>query len=154
MVYFIKIIGKENFMDIKFENTISVEDFNYLRESVKWNAIEKKLALKGIENALFIVRAIIDGKTIGLTRVSGDGGYNIFITDVIVLPEYQNKGIGKQLMTKAMNFINEKYLEKGQSIFVNLMSAKGRESFYKQFGFEERPNETVGAGMSQWIKKE
>jgi GNAT superfamily N-acetyltransferase len=141
-------------MDISFGNTISVEDFNYLRESVKWNAIEKRLALKSIENALFLITATIDGKTIGLTRVNGDGGYNIFITDVIVLPEYQNKGIGRQLMIKAMNFINEKYLEKEQSVFVNLMSAKGRESFYKQFGFEERPNETVGAGMAQWIHKD
>jgi len=141
-------------MGIKFENTISVDDFNFLRKSVGWSEIEKNLALKGIENALFIITAIVNGKTIGLTRVSGDGGYTIFITDVIVLPEYQNKGIGKQLMTKAMNFINENYLEKGQSVFVNLMSAKGRESFYKQFGFEERPNETVGAGMAQWMTKD
>jgi predicted N-acetyltransferase YhbS len=85
-----------------------------------------------------------------LTRVSGDGGYTIFLTDVIVLPEYQEKGIGKALMTKAMKYIKEQFLEKGQGGGgVNLMSAKGRESFYKQFGFEERPNEKVGAGMAQ-----
>jgi len=33
------------------------------------------------------------------------------------------------------------------------MSAKGRETFYKQFGFEERPNEKLGVGMTQWISK-
>jgi ribosomal protein S18 acetylase RimI-like enzyme len=134
--------------------TITVDEFNFLRKSVGWNEIEKNLALKTINNALFIITAIIDNKIIGLTRVSGDGGYTIFITDVIVLPEYQRKGIGKKLMDKAMNYIKEKFLQNGQSVFVNLMSAKGKETFYKRFGFEERPNDKVGAGMAQWIKKD
>ena len=28
------------------------------------------------------------------------------------------------------------------------------EPFYKKFGFEERPNDKVGAGMTQWITYE
>jgi GNAT superfamily N-acetyltransferase len=139
-------------MDIKYGNKISIDEFNFLRKAVGWNEIEKNLAEKSIENALFIITAIIDGKTIGLTRVSGDGGYTVFIADVILLPEYQGKGIGKTLMTEAMKYIKENFLEKGQEVFVNLMSAKGKESFYKKFGFEERPNDNVGAGMTQWIK--
>jgi hypothetical protein len=34
-----------------------------------------------------------------------------------------------------------------------LLAAKGKEEFYKKFGFEERPNEKSGSGMSQWVKK-
>ena len=141
-------------MNIKYGNRISVEEFNFLRKTVGWGEIEKNLAKKTIENALFIITAVIDEKIIGLTRVSGDAGYTIFITDVIVLPEYQGRGIGKALMTEAMKYIKEQFLEEGQGVSVNLMSAKGRESFYKQFGFEERPNEKVGAGMAQWINYE
>jgi GNAT superfamily N-acetyltransferase len=141
-------------MEIIFGNKLTVEEFIYLRKSVGWGETDAKLAIKCIENALYIVTAIFEGKIIGLTRVSGDGGYTVLIQDVIVLPEYQNKGIGKKLMTKAMEFINETYIEKGQNIFVNLMSAKGRESFYEKYGFVKRPNEKYGAGMSQWIKKE
>ena len=141
-------------MDIIFGNKISVEDFNNLRKSVGWGEMEFKLASKTIENALFIITAIFKGKIIGLTRVSGDGGYTVLIQDVIVLPDYQNRGIGKELMSKAMAFINKTFIEKGQTIFVNLMSAKGRESFYEKYGFEKRPNDKFGAGMSQWIKKE
>jgi hypothetical protein len=32
------------------------------------------------------------------------------------------------------------------------MATKGREAFYKKFGFIERPNEQFGAGMIQFIK--
>jgi GNAT superfamily N-acetyltransferase len=129
-------------------------NLTFLRESVGWNKIENNLALKSITNALCIITAVIDGKTIGLTRVCGDGGYTVFITDVIVLPEYQGQGIGKKLMTEAMKYIKNDFLQSGQSVFINLMAAKGKEAFYKQFGFEERPNDKVGAGMAQWIKNE
>jgi GNAT superfamily N-acetyltransferase len=140
-------------MNITFGNKISVDEFNSLRESVGWTKIENNPTLKSITNALCIITAIIDGKTIGLTRVCGDGGYTIFITDVIVLPEYQGKGIGKKLMVEAINFIKRDFLQIGQSVFINLMSAKGKETFYKKFGFEERPNDKAGAGMAQWLKK-
>jgi GNAT superfamily N-acetyltransferase len=144
----------EENMNITFGNKISVEEFNFLRKSVGWGELEYNVSLKSIENALFIVTAIIEEKIIGLTRVSGDGGYILVIADVIVLPEYQGKGIGKKLMAKAMEYINNDFLQNGQTAFLNLMSAKGRESFYGKFGFENRPNEKFGAGMSQWITKE
>ena len=54
------------------------------------------------------------------------------------------------MMCKVMAFIRNS-LEERQFIFVNLMVAKNRESFYAPFGFEARPNEKVGAGMTQYI---
>ena len=137
-------------MDIKYKNQISVADFNYLRKTVGWHEIEENQALTGIQNSAFIISAVHDNKTVGLTRVVGDGGYVMIIVDVIVLPEYQGKGIGKTMMQKAIEYIKNS-LQEGQFVFVNLMSAKGRESFYSQFGFEMRPNEKFGAGMTQWI---
>lgn len=32
----------------------------------------------------------------------------------------------------------------------NTLSAKGKEQFYKKFGFQLRPNEHDGAGMQVW----
>jgi GNAT superfamily N-acetyltransferase len=141
-------------MNVTFGNKISVDEFNFLRKSAGWKEVEEKLALKTINNALFIITAMVDGKVIGLTRVSGDGGYTVFITDVVVLPDYQKMGIGKQLVSKAMYYIKNDFLEENQSAFLNLMAAKGKEGFYKKFGFEDRPNDEVGSGMTQWVSKE
>lgn len=139
-------------MIIDYKNDISVEDYNYLRKSVGWNEIDITQAKVGISNSLYLITAIHMNKTIGLVRVVGDGGYVAIIVDVIVLPDYQGKGIGKILLQKIMKFINNG-IQEGQSVFINLMSAKGRETFYKQFDFTERPNELMGCGMTQWIKK-
>ncbi|MBX4261692.1 hypothetical protein KTC96_11195 [Clostridium estertheticum] len=51
-----------------------------------------------------------------------------------------------------MKIINSD-LKEGQSVFANFMSAKGKESFYSEFGFSERPNESMGCDMSQWIRR-
>lgn len=42
-------------------------------------------------------------------------------------------------------------LKEGWKIKIVLISAKGKEEFYKKFGFNERPNEDAGAGMDLWI---
>lgn len=129
-----------------------MEDYNFLRKSVGGNEIDIAQAQTGINNSIYLITAVHMNKTIGLVRVVGDEGYIAIIVDVIVLPDYQGKGIRKSLMQKSMEFINGN-LKGGQVLLVNLMSAKGRESFYNQFGFNERPNETLGCWMTQWIKK-
>jgi len=137
-------------LDIKYVKQISVEDYNYLRKSVGWAEIERSQALAGINNSAFIISALVNDKTAGAARVVSDGGYIVVIADVMVLPEYQGNGIGKTMMQKVMDFIKGNVNE-GQCVFVNLMAAKGKEPFYSQFGFETRPNESLGAGMTQHI---
>ena len=139
-------------MDIIYGNKVTVEEFNNLRKLVGWKTIENKLAVNSIKNALFIVTAIYNNEIIGMARVCGDGGYTVTIADVIVKPDFQNKGIGKKLMQEIMVYLKNS-LKEGQEIFVNLMAAKNKEYFYRQYGFEERPNDKLGAGMTQWIKK-
>lgn len=139
-------------MVINYKYQISVEDYNFLRKSVEWNEIEVTQAQTGINNSLYLMCATDGDKAVGMTRVIGDGGYVIAIVDVIVLPEYQGKGIGKNLMQHAMNFIDENTKE-NQNVWVTLLSAKGKEEFYEKFGFLKRPNEDVGCGMHQWIRK-
>jgi len=137
-------------MNVKYVNQISVEEYNYLRKSVGWAEVEKNQAQTGLNNSAFVISALVDDKTVGGARVVSDGGYIAIIVDVIVLPEYQGNRIGKTMIQKVMEYIKNNISE-GQFVFVNLMSAKDRESFYVQFGFEVRPNEKVGAGMTQLI---
>ena len=137
-------------MNVKYTNQISVEDYNFLRKSVGWNEIKEKQALTGISNSAFLISAVANDKAVGTARVVSDGGYIMLIVDVMVLPEYQGKGIGKTMMQKVMDYINGN-IENGQHLFVSLMAAKGKEPFYTRFGFETRPNEESGAGMTQKI---
>ena len=76
-------------MEVKYTNKISVEDYNYLRKSVKWIELENQQALNGINNSAFIIAAVVGDKTVGATRVVSDAGYIAVVVDVIVLPDFQ-----------------------------------------------------------------
>ncbi|QEH67318.1 GNAT family N-acetyltransferase [Cellulosilyticum sp. ST5] len=140
-------------MNIKLVHTISVEDYNDLRSGVGWETLENEQAQRGIENTYYLVAAIKDERTIGLTRVISDGGYIALIADVIVNPDYQGQGIGKMLVEDALTFI-ETHLGKDElMVMVSLMAAKGKEKFYEKCGLRVRPNNEAGAGMCLYFNK-
>ncbi len=61
-------------MEVKYIYSISVEDYNHLRKSAGWAELEGKQALTGINNSAFLVAAIANNETVGVTRVVSDGG--------------------------------------------------------------------------------
>jgi len=100
-------------------------------------------------NSLFHVIIRHNSVLVAMARVVGDGAMYFYIQDVIVAPDYQNKGLGKQLMHHA-----EQYLLKTTTAgaTIGLFAAKGKEPFYETFGYALRPNESLGNGMCKFIK--
>lgn len=139
-------------MELQYGNEISVADYNMLRDVVKWGMVIEEQAETGLRNSALIVSCRDGEKTIGCARLIWDGGYVAYIADVIVLPEYQLHGIGREMMSRIMQYLQSR-MKPGWRIMVTLLAAKGKEGFYKEFGFFERPNESLGAGMCQWIEK-
>jgi ribosomal protein S18 acetylase RimI-like enzyme len=123
----------------------TVREYNELRMLVQWPTYDEQLVAKALANSLFSV-VIHDshGQILGMGRILGDNAIYLHIQDVIVRPACQGQGIGKLIMTELLNYIEEV----GQvNTNVGLMCSKGREEFYRSFGFDERPNDRFGAGM-------
>ena len=135
---------------IEYTTRITPEEYLELREAVGWKTFPVEEARNCIENA-YMILAVRDGdKAIGITRLLWDGGYVAFLSDVLVIPEYQGQGIGRKLVEAVIQRVKAD-MKPGYKVSLNLNSAKGKEPFYEKFGFDIRPNENVGAGMSQWI---
>lgn len=143
-------MGREKMALEYIDRAPTLEEYMEMRRAVNFTVLSERIASNALNNAFHITTVRDNGRAIGMIRVLSDGSYANYITDVMVIPEYQHKGIGKELMRRTMAFM-QSTLEPGDTIALYLMSAIGREDFYKQFGFRERPNEALGAGMSQWI---
>ena len=132
-------------------DNITPEEYMEMRRSVNWGEFPLEQAAVGLKNS-FILICLRNGEgaPVGLGRCVSDGGYVIYIADVIVCPEYQGQGLGRVIMETIMERIKET-LKPGYRVMISLMAAKGKEEFYDKFGFEIRPNETVGCGMHQWL---
>ena len=128
------------------ENVKSIDEFNLLYDAVGWGAYDGKITKQSLDNTYYSVSAYDKGKIIGYGRLIGDTICFMYIHDVMVLPEYQNKKIGTLIMNKLLDKVNE--LKKSNpDMRVYLGASKGKEGFYKNFGFIERNDAGLGAGM-------
>jgi GNAT superfamily N-acetyltransferase len=143
--------GEKTMNEIIYDDALTAEEYNQLREAVGWLRLTDRQAERGLEHTTFLVAAKEDEKTIGMGRVLFDFGYVAYIGDVIIRPEYQGKGIGKKIVELLMKKVEEA-ADSGDKIMFLLGAAKGKEAFYEKLGFEIRPSEYSGAGMTKWIK--
>lgn len=128
------------------ENVNSVEEFNYLYDAVGWGSYDEKVSEKALANTMYSVSVYDDDKIIGYGRIIGDGICFLYIQDVMVIPKYQGKKIGSQIMNKLLEKINQKKLE-NPYVRVYLGASKGKEKFYEKFGFITREEANLGSGM-------
>jgi predicted GNAT family N-acyltransferase len=128
------------------ENVNNVEEFNYLYDSVGWGSYDKEISKKALNNTYYSVSIYDDNKIIGYGRLIGDGICFMYIHDVMVIPKYQNKKIGTSIMNKLLVKIEE-IKKENPDLRVYLGASKGKEGFYSKFGFIERQDVDLGAGM-------
>jgi GNAT superfamily N-acetyltransferase len=86
-----------------------------------------------LENSLFIVSLWDEDKLIGFGRIVGDQGITYIVSDIMVDPAYQRKGLGKLIMKEI-----DDYLEQNTDMYayVCLIANKPADKLYSQFGFE------------------
>ena len=128
------------------ENVNSIEEFNYLYDVVGWGSYDEKVSEKALANTMYSVSVYDDDKIIGYGRIIGDGICFLYIHDVMVIPKYQNKKIGSQIMNKLLEKVNQIKIE-NPYVRVYLGASKGKEKFYERFGFIKREDANLGSGM-------
>ena len=146
--YFDNIIEKgEKEIMIKFVKKLpSVTEYLYLYNSVNWGTRDKKIVEEALKNSIFGICAYDNDKIVAMSRVIGDKTIFMYVQDVIVASEYQNKGIGKELMTQLVKELKE-YRQLYPGMRVYLGASKDKEAFYEKFGFVRRSNSDLGEGM-------
>ena len=127
---------------------ISVEEYQCLRETTDWFQLEDHVVEKSLNNDLFSICVFDGDRLVGMGRLVGDGAIYFYIQDIIVTPDYQNRGIGTIIMNEI-----ESYLEINtyNNSFIGLMAADGVQGFYHKFGYKER--DLNRPGMSKLVKK-
>lgn len=132
------------------DNVLDVNTYLNLRKAVGWKPFTEEQAKKAIAGSILTVVAYDEDRPVGMGRIVGDGAVICYIQDLIVVPEYQGKGVGQMIMESLIDYVEELRLPDTQ-IMLDLMCAVGREDFYKRYGFIARPTEKLGPGMIMYI---
>lgn len=142
----------EMVMNLQYTDTMTSEEYNELRMCVGWHPITEGQAKRGLEHTTFLTAVRDRGKIVAMGRMLFDFGYTAYLGDVIVRPEYQGQGIGRQIVESLIDRTMDSAFE-GERVMFILGAAKDKEAFYEKFGFKRRPNEFSGDGMSMWRTK-
>lgn len=119
-----KIIIKDNIIP-------NIKDILSLYEDVEWSSYTNNVEQleNAINNSLKVWTAWDEDRLVGLARVVGDNYTIIYIQDILILEEYQNKGIGSSLL----KIILEEYKRIRQVILLTEETDK-TISFYQKNG--------------------
>lgn len=114
----------------KYDKEIDKIKLQKLFKSVEWKSAEYPSRLhEAIKNSSYVMTVWDNEELIGLISAISDGYINVFITYLLVSPNYQNKGLGKIMMSDFC----KKYQAFGRKILTTETDTK---QFYNKFGFD------------------
>lgn len=130
------------------DNILQAEDFVRLRLQTGFAEIPVEHARKALQNGLLNVSALFHGELVGMGRLVGDGAMYWYLQEIIILPEFQRKGIGTMIVDHLVDYAKANSIT-GKFTTIGGVSAKGKEPFYEKMGFE-----IISTGMKKMIEIE
>lgn len=115
-------------------------DLRHLYDSNHWTAYTQTITdlTALLTHAHHVYTAWDNNTLVGLIRTISDGIYVVVIQDILVLPNYQRQGIGKQLLQRVLN-----ETQNFRQVFLLTGSEEANEgvkNFYRQQGLTEFTN--------------
>ncbi|MBD5495348.1 MAG: GNAT family N-acetyltransferase [Lachnospiraceae bacterium] len=130
------------------DNILQAEDFVRLRIEAGFAEIPVEHARKALQNGLLNVSAIYHGELVGMGRLVGDGAMYWYLQEIIILPNFQRKGIGTMIVNHLIDYAKANSIT-GKFTTIGGVSAKGKEPFYKKMGFD-----IISTGIKKMIEIE
>ncbi len=119
---------------------LSLESVVALYRANRWSSAEKpELLHRALRASHSLITACDGSKLVGLGNAISDGHLVVYYPHLLVLPEYQGRGIGTRLMQMLMARYN--------GFHQHMLVADGRAiDFYRKCGFER-----AGKTEAMWI---
>ena len=117
-------------MHYEFDTPVTADVLADLRKSVGWNGIEHDLTDSRLHNA-FHLCSFEGNRLIGYVAVISNGVTDAYIQDLMVHPDYQKRGIGRQLMQRSM----ERLRAEGIYMVSVIYGSAELQGYYEEFGF-------------------
>ena len=113
---------------------VDLKQLAALFSSAGWNdrAADRTRLGQQVLGAMFVVSAWEDGSLVGFARAISDGATNAYVSTVAVLPQYQGRGIGRELVRR---------LTRGRDGIGFVLHARPEViAFYLKCGFQHADN--------------
>ena len=122
-------------IDIKLVDSWAEKEIVALYKSAGWwkDSCDPSGIKKLIEGS-FVFAVVVDsasGKAIGMGRILSDGVSDAYLQDLVILPQYRRKGIGRTLVEVLLDYCLSRRI-----LWIGLISEPGQDEFYSSLGFK------------------
>ena len=118
---------------VRKQGVVTLDNILHLYQAVGWTNYtnQPQMLEQALSHSLATYLARDGEKIVGLVRLVGDGFSSVFVQDLIVLPSYQRRGIGSNLMKEALADYKDAY-----QIQLATEQTEKTLGFYRSLGFE------------------
>jgi len=121
----------------KIDKIFQEKELKDLFSSVNWlSANYADRLVKALQNSETVISAWDDEKLVGLINAIDDGELTAYAHYLLVNPEYQKMGIGRELLER----LKKKY--EGYLYLILIAENKDVQHFYEKMGFTAEENAT------------
>src|SRR5512143_659418 len=84
------------------DHNIDLDQLTILFNAVGWErrTADRDRLAQLVRGSLYVVSAWENDRLIGFARAISDGAFNAYISTVAVLPDYQGRGIGREIVRR------------------------------------------------------
>ena len=136
--------GITKIIDYRVELPADFKELLDLYKVLGWNSLN--LTTDELEemcmNSWYAVYAFNADKLVGMGRVISDGVVTGIICAVCVLPDYQSKGIGKEIISRLVQYCEQK------RVIPQFLCEEELEPYYEKLGFTK-----LSVGMARDVKR-
>jgi predicted N-acetyltransferase YhbS len=130
------------------ERRPTADEYELLISRVGWMPRDRAAILAALSASLFSVCAEADGVIVGMGRVIGDGGLHYYLTDVVVEPAHQRRGVGTRLVKALTSFVERVPFK---NTWVGVFAVDGTADFYGRFGYKAQSPRAPA--MFRWLNR-
>jgi len=128
------------------ERRPTTEEYAAITAAVSFKPHPAEAIEIGLANSLFHACAVVDDRAIGMGRIVGDGALTFYLTGIMVIPEYQRRGLGTQIVERLLDRVRRVPYA---NTLVEALPLPGLEGFYARFGF--KACRQYAPGMHLWL---
>jgi len=137
-------------MSFIVKKEIEPRDFVNIRNNLEWNKIPYGLVKRALDGSMINISIFDDDKCVGVGRIVGDNALKGMLTDIMVMREYQNKGVGKLIVTSLINELRVQ-IKDGELFQLEASPTANNREFYIKCGLKYKPENQDGVYL--WIRK-
>ena len=98
-----------------------------------WKKSWNSSGIKTLIESSFAFAVAVDrssGKAVGMGRLISEGVSDAYIQDLVVLPNYRSRGVGRQIVAALVDYCLSQNIS-----WIGLIAEPGNEDFFRDMGF-------------------